>query len=109
MPVVGVVPYMHVDIDDEDSLADRLDKHTEKGLIDIAVIRVPQNVEFYGLQCTGTHAGRNTALCGKGAAARPSGSDSASGYQEYHGGSEVAAYERSGGFGFEIGSGTVRW
>ena len=34
-----------------------------------------------------------------------SGSDPASRDQEYHGGSEVAAYERSGGFGFEIGSG----
>ena len=42
----GVVPYMHVDIDDEDSLADRLDKHTEKGLIDIAVIRVPRMSNF---------------------------------------------------------------
>ena len=37
---------MHVDIDDEDSLADRLDKHTEKGLIDIAVIRVPRMSNF---------------------------------------------------------------
>ena len=46
VPVVGVVPYMHVDIDDEDSLADRLDKHTEKGLIDIAVIRVPRMSNF---------------------------------------------------------------
>ena len=46
VPVVGVVPYMHVDIDDEDSLADRLEKHTEKGLIDIAVIRVPRMSNF---------------------------------------------------------------
>lgn len=31
VPVVGVVPYMQVDIDDEDSLADRLDRHEGKG------------------------------------------------------------------------------
>lgn len=46
VPVVGVVPYMHVDIDDEDSLADRLDRHVLKGLIDIAVIRVPRMSNF---------------------------------------------------------------
>ncbi len=46
VPVVGVVPYMQVDIDDEDSLADRLDRHASKGLIDIAVIRVPRMSNF---------------------------------------------------------------
>lgn len=46
VPVVGVVPYMQVDIDDEDSLADRLDRHSAKGLIDIAVIRVPRMSNF---------------------------------------------------------------
>ena len=46
VPVVGVVPYMQVDIDDEDSLADRLDRHERKGVIDIAVIRVPRMSNF---------------------------------------------------------------
>ena len=46
VPVVGVVPYMQVDIDDEDSLADRLDRHEGKGVIDIAVIRVPRMSNF---------------------------------------------------------------
>lgn len=46
VPVVGVIPYMQVDIDDEDSLADRLDRQTDRGLIDIVVIRVPRMSNF---------------------------------------------------------------
>lgn len=45
VPVVGVVPYLHVDIDDEDSLSTRLDRKTRK-LIDIAVIKLPRISNF---------------------------------------------------------------
>lgn len=45
-PVVGVVPYMQVDIDDEDSLSDKLTKHSATGLIDIAVISMPRISNF---------------------------------------------------------------
>lgn len=45
VPVVGVVPYMHVDIDDEDSLSTRLDRKTRK-LIDVAVIKLPRISNF---------------------------------------------------------------
>lgn len=43
--VVGVVPYMNVHVDDEDSLTTRFDKKKEK-LIDIAVIRFPRISNF---------------------------------------------------------------
>jgi len=46
VPVVGVVPYTHVDIDDEDSLSERLDRPTTRKLIDIAVIRLPYISNF---------------------------------------------------------------
>lgn len=46
VPVAGVVPYTHVDIDDEDSLTERFDKPTERKLIDIAVIRLPRISNF---------------------------------------------------------------
>lgn len=45
VPVAGVVPYGHFDIDDEDSLSERFDKK-EVGLIDIAVIRFPRISNF---------------------------------------------------------------
>ncbi len=46
VPVAGVVPFIHVDIDDEDSLSERLDKNTAQKLIDIAVIRLPYLSNF---------------------------------------------------------------
>ena len=46
VPVAGVVPYMHVDIDEEDSLASRLDRDHARKLIDIVVIRLPHISNF---------------------------------------------------------------
>ena len=46
VPVAGVVPYMHVDIDDEDSLTERFHTGEERKLIDIAVIRLPRISNF---------------------------------------------------------------
>lgn len=46
IPVVGVTPYMDIDIEDEDSLTERFEKVTEKGLVDIAVIRLPRISNF---------------------------------------------------------------
>ena len=44
-PVVGVVPYIHCDIEDEDSLSEKL-QNGEKGLVNIAVIRLPRISNF---------------------------------------------------------------
>lgn len=46
VPVAGVVPYMHVDLEDEDSLTERFEKKTEVSLVDIAVIRLPRISNF---------------------------------------------------------------
>ena len=46
VPVAGVVPYLHVDVDDEDSLTERFSARNTPGLIDIAVIRVPKISNF---------------------------------------------------------------
>ena len=45
-PVVGVVPYMELDIDDEDSLSERFNNNGTVDLIDIAVIRLPRISNF---------------------------------------------------------------
>lgn len=44
-PVTGVVPYMELSLEDEDSLTERFDKKPD-GLIDIAVIRYPRISNF---------------------------------------------------------------
>lgn len=46
IPVVGVTPYMHVDIDDEDSLSERFTREKSVGLVDIVVIRLPRISNF---------------------------------------------------------------
>ncbi len=46
LPVVGVIPYTLLDIDDEDSLSDRLNVRNTVDLIDIAVIRLPKVSNF---------------------------------------------------------------
>lgn len=53
IPVAGVVPYMDVDLDDEDSLADRLsakdtavDRQGRKAFARIAVVRLPRLSNF---------------------------------------------------------------
>ena len=42
VPIVGVLPMLHVDIEDEDSLSERISGHSEVKLIDIAVVRLPR-------------------------------------------------------------------
>ena len=46
IPVVGVAPYLDIQVEDEDSLTDRFDRDQEIGQIDIAVIRVPRISNF---------------------------------------------------------------
>ncbi len=52
--VIGVVPYMDVDIDDEDSLAEELEKKYSDAEIDIAVIRLPKISNFTDFQALQT-------------------------------------------------------
>ena len=46
LPVVGVTPYMNIDVEDEDSLTERFAVKKEIGFIDIAVIRLPRISNF---------------------------------------------------------------
>ena len=45
-PVLGVVPMLDVDVDDEDSLSSRLGRNGRVGLVDIAVVRLPRLSNF---------------------------------------------------------------
>lgn len=45
VPVLGVVPWLTVDIEEEDSLCEKL-SHSQAGTIDIAVIRLPRISNF---------------------------------------------------------------
>lgn len=46
IPVVGVAPYLSIQVEDEDSLTERFNRKTQVNLLDIAVIRVPRISNF---------------------------------------------------------------
>ena len=46
IPVAGVIPYLHVDIDDEDSLTERFSRQEGRRDIDLGVIRLPKISNF---------------------------------------------------------------
>jgi adenosylcobyric acid synthase len=46
LPVAGLVPFLHLDLDDEDSVSDRLDARASTGLVDVAVVRLPKISNF---------------------------------------------------------------
>lgn len=57
LPVLGVVPYIRHDLEDEDSLSQRLDKTQNSGIIDIAVIRFPKISNFSDFDVFSQYAG----------------------------------------------------
>jgi adenosylcobyric acid synthase len=46
VPVLGVIPYVRIQVDDEDSLSSRLDPQSIPAQVDIAVIRLPRISNF---------------------------------------------------------------
>ena len=50
VPVIGVVPYFHLDIDEEDSLSERLTGTKKRGILDVVVIRFPRISNFTDFQ-----------------------------------------------------------
>ena len=46
VPVLGVVPYLRAELDDEDSLAPRLARREARAAIDVAVLRLPHISNF---------------------------------------------------------------
>ena len=67
IPAVGVIPYMHVDIDDEDSLTERFD--AEERPADLQILRwsvLPRISNFTDFSAAGGHGWRDGAVCGPG-------------------------------------------
>ncbi len=63
--ILGVVPYMDVDIEEEDSLAESLEQKTVRGCIDVAVIRLPKISNFTDFQALGAEADVSVRYVGR--------------------------------------------
>ena len=91
IPVTGVVPYFHLDIDEEDSLTERFQKKDGAGLLEIAVIRLPRDLEFYRYCPAGGHGRSKCQVCLLAGGVRIAGCGHPAGQQEYHTGSALDA------------------
>ena len=56
VPVLGVVPYMKIALEDEDSVTDRFDEDGPRGEIDIAIVRLPHISNFTDFDALRLHA-----------------------------------------------------
>lgn len=78
VPVVGVVPYMELSIDDEDSLSSRFDRK-EEAFDRYCSHPLSKNFQFYGSVCLRADRAGFRALCGQCERLTPPGHDRASG------------------------------
>jgi adenosylcobyric acid synthase len=58
-PIIGVIPYIRCDIEDEDSLSEKLENTSHNGLLDIAVIRLPHISNFTDFDVFNQYSGVN--------------------------------------------------
>ena len=91
IPVLGVVPYTRVDIDDEDSLADgggEADRYRGGP--------APAHLQLHGLHAAGGASGHGRALRAAQGAAGHAGPGDPAGHQKHHGRPPLAPPERAG-------------
>ena len=65
--VAGVIPYISCDIEDEDSLSDKLNSRSSEGVIDIAVIHLPKISNFTDFDVFGQYDGVSVRYVSKAA------------------------------------------
>lgn len=102
IPFVGVIPYLHLDIDDEDSLSERLQAKQKPTRVGYCRHSSAAHFEFHGFRTVGTNAGRVCALYYANDATQAAGFDFVAGQQEYNGRSQMDAAKWLGSCGQEI-------
>ena len=55
LPVAGLVPYLQIDLDDEDSVSSRLDVRANASVLDVAVVRLPKISNFTDFNALDVH------------------------------------------------------
>ena len=85
IPVLGVVPMEFIDIDDEDSLSERLNQTGIRAGLDVAVIRLPHISNFTDFSVFERMPGGILKVCAPAPAAEKTGSDHFAGNEKYYG------------------------
>ena len=96
-PVVGVVPYGRFDIDDEDSLSERLETKSAPALVNIAVVKLPRLSNFTDFSALSRVPGVGVRYADRPAQMEGAGTHHPARHQVHDRGSPLAARERHGG------------
>ena len=99
IPVLGVIPWMDVDLEDEDSVTERFSRSRGQGSIQAVIVHLPQHLQFHGFQSARCRGGCRGALCDATGGTRGRGHRTAAWHAQYHRGFGVdeGARARRGG------------
>ena len=57
IPVLGVIPWMEIDMEDEDSVTERFERRSGRGQVNAAIVRLPHISNFTDFNLLGNEAG----------------------------------------------------
>jgi len=57
IPVLGVIPWMDIDMEDEDSVTERFERHAGRGQVNAAIVRLPHISNFTDFNLLGSEEG----------------------------------------------------
>ena len=103
LPVLGVVPYLHVEIEDEDSLSERLNANRAVTAAGCGGHPPAAHQQFHGFHAAGAARAARRPLCAAGAGAGAARSGDSAGHEKHDGGFALAAAERAGSGGAQAG------
>ena len=102
LPVLGVVPYLRVDIEDEDSLSTGMQHRRQAA--GCCYSAAAAYLQFYGFYAAGAAPAAERAVCAKPPAAGRTGRGHSAGHKKHHRRPALAAAMRAGSCGTEAGN-----
>ena len=105
LPVLGVVPYLHVEIEDEDCPLRAAERQGRGQAAGCGRHPSAAHQQFHGFHPAGAARAAGRSLCAARAGAGRARSGDSAGHEEHDGGFALAAAKRSGSGGAQTGAG----